>query len=872
MLLKQTITSVAESDPALDQAQLFALGLNDVRRFSRLLWTDHNLHDPGITILELLCYALTDLSYRAQHPLEDLLTTPSGNAQDMTSQFFTAGRVLPNRPLTAIDYRKLLIDLPGVRNAWIGPAPLHYFADTVAKKLVREGPATNTKRQVDIHGLYRVRIEYMDDKNTQAERQQVHRDVLELLRANRNLCEDFVAVEGVETQLYSLCAELELTPGADPIEVAAQIRFQVDRYLAPPICNYRLAEMLDKRHEDGGAYTVEEIFDGPRLKNGFLDTEEVARAELRTEVRLSDIISVIMDITGVLAVRDIVVNQLETQPDGTLVKPVKAIEPQNKWRLPVPDGKQPRLADEHGRLVFYKRNLPLQPDQDQVNTRLAKLKQEQRARLKAPDVEEDVLIPPGRDRNPARYHSFQHHFPVVYGLSGSGLPSNASKLRRAQLLQLKGYLLFFDQVLANYLAQLSQVSRLFSRDSATAVQTYFAQVVDSIPRYKDVYSATVVNDAALPSLETGAAARARRNRFLDHLLARIAEDFHHYVSIVRTTFGESEQKVINTKCAFLNDYPQLGGERGLAYDDSLTKPDELWNSGNVSGLERRLARLLGIDDFSRRNLATVSYDTYAEIDQTPNDEFRFRVKHRVSGKILLSSSTNYATPEAARAEMEQAITRGQSLDGYERKNSADGKHYVNIVDATGEVLARRIEYFETAEELEAVIVELATYLREHYSGEGMYLIENILLRLQNNDDDDLFLPICVDSACTDCADDDPYSYRLHFVLPAYAGRFQNMDFRRYVEETIRLETPAHILPKICWVDADQMAKFEQAYRDWVSLHAGATHANRQQKLKAFRDALVEIKNVYPKQKLRDCGGGDKEPPFVLGLTQLGSSD
>ena len=28
------------------------------------VWTDHNLHDPGITTLEILCYALTDLAYR----------------------------------------------------------------------------------------------------------------------------------------------------------------------------------------------------------------------------------------------------------------------------------------------------------------------------------------------------------------------------------------------------------------------------------------------------------------------------------------------------------------------------------------------------------------------------------------------------------------------------------------------------------------------------------------------------------------------------------------------------------------------------------------------------------------------------------------
>src|SRR5437867_184393 len=104
MLLLTTISRAPETDPALDQAQLYALGLDHVRRLSRRLWTDHNTHDPGITILELLCYTLTDLAYRAQFPIEDLLATPTDDAANMARQCFTPRQVLPNRALTAADY------------------------------------------------------------------------------------------------------------------------------------------------------------------------------------------------------------------------------------------------------------------------------------------------------------------------------------------------------------------------------------------------------------------------------------------------------------------------------------------------------------------------------------------------------------------------------------------------------------------------------------------------------------------------------------------------------------------------------------------------------------------------------------------------
>ncbi|RDH85467.1 MAG: hypothetical protein DIZ78_11025 [endosymbiont of Escarpia spicata] len=62
---------------ALDYAQLRQSGLEHIEALSHDLWTDYNAHDPGITILELLCYAITDLSYRTRLPMADLLAVPA---------------------------------------------------------------------------------------------------------------------------------------------------------------------------------------------------------------------------------------------------------------------------------------------------------------------------------------------------------------------------------------------------------------------------------------------------------------------------------------------------------------------------------------------------------------------------------------------------------------------------------------------------------------------------------------------------------------------------------------------------------------------------------------------------------------------------
>ena len=202
----------------------------------------------------------------------------------------------------------------------------------------------------------------------------------------------------------------------------------------------------------------------------------------------------------------------------------------------------------------------------------------------------------------------------------------------------------------------------------------------------------------------------------------------------------------------------------------------------------------------------------------------------------------------------------------QRKVSSDGRHYFNVIDDKEAIVARRIEYFASAETMETAIAELADYLQENFSDEGIYLIENCLLRPEQAADP--FLRICSAGNQSACADFDPYSFRLHIILPAYGSRFGNMDFRRFAEEVIREETPAHLLPKICWVSADDMASFERLYREWLSLKAGASTANRQKTLAEFYESLFTIKNVYPSCHLHACDSAENLEKFILDRTAI----
>ena len=863
MLSQLIIPKRQRREESTDLSTLYLLGLEKARELSSQLWTDYNVHDPGVTILEILCYAITDLSYRSSMPITDLLASVEDNPANMQSQFFSARDILLNRPLTELDYRKLLIDLPGVKNAWIKPASLRYYADIIHKQLTYNDSGDPGVVAVDIGGLYDVTIDFMDALKA-SERASVLSEVETVLHQNRNLCEDFVSFSKVATEDWILCGEFELEPDANIARCKAEIMFQVQDYLAPAVANYSLEEMLEKTSIDGSHYSAEEIFNGPPLSTGFIPDDELIAADLRSEIRLSDIINIIMNIEAVVAVRDIQINP------KSLTGPV-----QDKWVINVADGKKVRLLVNDSRLVFYKRNMPMAAKESEFTSQLDALANAARVKLETVR-NENFEIPRGRFRNPESYHALQNHLPAIYGVSDVGLPANADSRRIAEARQLKAYLLFFEQILADYFSQLAHLRELFSTDPGL-LRSNFHQVVDSFTSWQEIYDSDpgttdlerkqIIQDR-IDGLEKGEISVERRNRFLDHLIARFAEQFNDFAHIMYSSFDVNPEMLVRYKCDFLNDYPVISSERGLAYNYSLSELGDVWNSSNISGLEKRLAKLLGIDNSTRRNLSDVAYDIYAEIDATPGDEFRFRIRNRDDGDILLSSSRNFVTEDDARAEMRRAILFGSEPGSYSFKIGSNGKFYFNVVDED-HILAARRQGFDTEAEMQEAIGEVMEYLRVNYSEEGMYLIENILLRPQQTGDP--FLPICVDTDCEDCAEADPYSYRIHIILPAYGTRFRDQDFRNFAERVIRAEVPAHILPRICWINKDDMAALEKTYQDWLKIQSGRSTASRIQKIKRFIKLLNSVKNIYPVERLHECDGEERSK-FIIGHKALGSFD
>ena len=224
--------------PTLDFWQLRREGIEYIIRLGSDFWTDYNLHDPGITMLEVLCWAITDLGYRTQLPIGDLIADKTGRfaPADMP----TPDAVLACNPVTVNDFRKVLIDIDGVRNAWIEVDRMGEFPFKIAGSKIVQSSETDVKRLV-LNGLYKIQID-LDDLCDCGTPNEIIDRVRTTLSRYRNLCEDFTPIETVKTAKIQLCMGVDIADDADPNDVAAAI------LLDTPILSQNVCRAFLQKH------------------------------------------------------------------------------------------------------------------------------------------------------------------------------------------------------------------------------------------------------------------------------------------------------------------------------------------------------------------------------------------------------------------------------------------------------------------------------------------------------------------------------------------------------------------------------------------------------------------------------------------------
>lgn len=1062
--------------------------LQVIRRLAPETWTDHNLHDPGITILEALSYALTEAGLLSAMDMPDLLASGERLAPQ---EFFTAAAVLPSAPVSIADFRKILIDHPLIRRAWVSTiygeplgrlSVLLEFEKTdlnsnVIRTSVSVPPTVNIEFALpywddpDVMALQsnvllqlvtfelawqpiegsdawfaRISVDYeppgggtlnfkawvvvqittpqttppinvsailsaaatslqtLGDGSPadQSILKQYNRRVIEAFetsrqvrryaRGYRNLCENLAEYNAVRIQEVALSAHIEVATDVQVENLLADIFYAVDRHISSEIEVDSLASLQEK------GISTEDIFDGPLPKYGFVATGSLDADLPLNKLFTSDIIRLIFqlrrpgggdvqtreDITSrsIIAVRNLA---LSLYIDNRSI----ATEARDCLQLINSIRYIPRLSAGKCYITFVRNGVEVAYDIDSAIA-LFEAKKSTASAPGAPLVT-DLSLPGGTSYALSDYYPVQNSLPVTYGVGVHGLSNAATVQRKAQAKQLKGYLFFFEQILAGYFSQLANVNAFFSANPAV-VTTLYQQTLYDLSQASDLFVdfdpaiggwdafRADTQNAYAKLLATGVETEDqfidRRHRMLDHLLSRHGENLEEFSAMAyrrdySTGASTDEQnrrrrktarRLLREKADFYYAMPALhhsrlqsfglppwrkpalvhvvevpGGYEWQAVDHTgsalmrhtTLAPDEvsarikaeeaflaatslnaysvlaegpvfriaitsgiqviakshqtyasalaanaamagfrqsllqLWVTFALAPLEARLYHLLEIETKDeRRKLIRPVTDYFEVYNVVGGRRFRLYQNPGLGGSVLLDATTDYADNAAALAAIDEAIQAGISGEKYVTDLPAAGPFEVRLNDAAGNLIARSPASFATISAASDAAALIRQLLYKHYSAEGFYMVEHILLYPVATTD----TPLAIDDAINPCQPvpvprKDTYSFQITFVFPsgyirdaaenrseAQPHRFRDPEFRAYAEQTIRKACPAHILPVILWVDrgdslpagAACFDNFEDRYRSWLAAYF--TDEVPEPEIGPLRNAVADMLN------------------------------
>ena len=723
-----TIHKNYSGKPALDFAFLRQAGIELIQQLSGKTWTDFNLHDPGVTILESVCYALTDLAYRTNFSIIDLLTNREGIIDNGAHSFIPKKQILSTHPVSPKDFCKWIIDaVEEVDNVWIEPVQ-SLFADNSIKGFykptirIARAPWNRAAQANGLEGLCET----------------VAGKVKTLLAQSRNIAEEFDEVQVLQPQYLQIEAEIIISKQADPEEVLAQIYYQIEQTLNPQVRFYTEPELLSQ------GYAVEEIYDGPLLQNGIIPDSELT--PIKKTVEVSDLIQALTDMDDVIHIRRFHIK--EEGAENYSDKPV-FLQP----------GHYPFLRQQlSSHIRLYHDRLPLPVKLAEFNGMLQRLHDKSnRDFVKA--IHHTDAQKHYRDRytSTEEYSSIQHGFPVTYRLNNQGVESTAPPSRKAQVKQLKAYLLFFEQIMANYLSQLANISNLYSPDlDGGGIHTYFFQPIYTIPgisellkpftggSYKDWSSFIHASDnefvQSLESLmETDELFITRKNMVFDHLLSRfnITPDKYPvmlYESLYQPLATKARHDAaLHWKSGLLQQVADLTKYRakGMNYLQQEEEDEPGY------GFEYNMLQLLYITHKKRRRLAEElprylqpAYQPPAGQDSEEEDEYYAESYYSDEEelKIIDDTSLDYATYRIPNRTM-RFLEWGTDKKNYRIVPDAAHRQrtfvlYKNPEEPYWNIIKAEASYGAAKKSLRRLI---STLRQISIDSEGFHIVEHVLL-------------------------------------------------------------------------------------------------------------------------------------------------
>jgi len=785
-----------ESEVSFDSLKRDAIQL--IEQISGKVWTDYNLHDPGITIIEQLIYAMTDLIYRTEFAVEDYLAREEGAIDFDLQALHAAEKAFPCRPTTILDYRKTFLNaVKEIDNVWLKP--------------VLDQTSGNQYR-----GLYQVSVKL--EQGLDKKSRHVALDKLRALyNRSRNLCEDIAEICIVDNLEYELCANIEVASSRRPEDIQAEIYHKCFRQLGGSV------PVIDFEQQIEEVSSLDKLFSGPYTCHGSFSPHEVS--ENPSEFLVSSLFSTINSIEGIDHIQ-----QLSLQKEGNFFYDIiVSDEPDKAFGLLIPQ------ENEEIKVILTTNGRALPLDIDSLRAKFNEIDFKYHSSRSTPqDLSLLYETAKGVKRPLNHYSGIQNQFPINYGINAFGVPDSAPPDVKARANQLKSYLVIFEQLLTNFLANLDSIKRLFSTEN-NEKNSYSFQLLDqqAITTIETIYPKNPV-DVFKRIIAGFDNYHDRKSRLLDYLLALYGESFsqnslrhfNYYYSK-----NEIEETIVNNKISYLKSVIELGRDRAAASDYSSSS----WSKCAHSGLQARVSMLLGFENHTARPLTMEILEQGIKLTRHEKYEFLKAGSHELKlidvGEADEFSCDSFDQAPACALDKDISLSdlRQAIGEAIPLKNNLlsdillRGGIYIDrykigsLTSKQGYQLTFQTEdsqywYLGTYDD-EASAIYAANCLRHflillNKGSEGLQVIEHLLLRPSGQE---AYTGLNFDQ------DEDFFSCRISVVFPGWTARCYNKQFRMLAEETVRLNTPAHIHSDFYWLDFMEMYKFESLYAGWMRL-------------------------------------------------------
>ncbi|WP_440056280.1 hypothetical protein ACSLBF_19415 (plasmid) [Pseudoalteromonas sp. T1lg65] len=630
------IANTAPINSGQDLAKLRQQGIARIQQFAPNTWTDHNRFDPGVTVLEVLVYVLSDLSYKLDYSVPELLAQPES---EHPVSFYEPEQVLFSHCVTEADYRRLILDLLEVKNVHVRSHQSEDANITI----------------VDFNVLL-----YTPNAVNKAEvSKQINRAFAQA-RCVNHILGDIVFYD---VSKVNVGMTLSLTHVENLVALLVEIYTLIGREMSPDIPKYS-AEQLRQR-----GLRIDDIYQGPKLQHGFILDEDLNKSAYSVRLFSSNILSTLH---GHENIEQVQAFRFLTEEVGS--GNYNAQDGYEFWQIQFGSDDSAQVVNIaqlgfEEQSFFSELNILIdgQPYQLTDDDKLA-IRAGLQQLNQPPQVAASVMLAKsqrGEYLGLSQYRSLQHELPQVYAVTEQTLDGVIDSAEKARLLQFKGYLHLFDQLLADQhklldvfpaLLSLPQpqvyesigllLDRMLASESLNPEQVdIFWQQVCALPHSQLSQALSeitgiehLLNTDVLDYWQRGMqlslendfsiAQLTRLNQSVNHLLARFAERtvdsnllkykavFSFYVSGLEDERDPNPDESLLErlvllrqyidKCRLLTEIGELGQNRCRGYD---YLSDNVQRS-QCSSLAKGIMRRLGMSHPAHMPLATHNRESF----------------------------------------------------------------------------------------------------------------------------------------------------------------------------------------------------------------------------------------------------------------------